>query len=251
MVTSLQISPPVLANWLGADEQSRNVLLLELEVDELDNKSLRLDLNIVFNPIRLRRGNLPRADWYIGSTGAEIYFDAVDGSVTENYTKGRPLEVNYKPTETWKRKAALTLRPEIDTKDTSASTKARLGDIALEANTERVFESSFSCEERLLSQIHMTNSVKWVIDLPKGSKVVRDFLLGNLYLCAECFWLNRPRSGRISVRPADVRFFDEERRARSIGFRASLGMRFVLYRRKIKIDNLDGLTINFTDWAGA
>lgn len=250
MVASLQISPPSLAKWLDSDEQARNVMLFELEVDELAEKSLRFDLNVIFKPIRVPRGNLPRADWYIGSTGAEIYLEAFGGIVGENHTKGKPLQVNYKSTETWERKSAFTLAPEINIKSTSASAKAKLGDIVFKANSERRFESSFTCEERVLAHIHMENSVRWNIDLPKGGKAVRDFLFGNLYLRAECAWHDGPCHGRVTVRPSDIRFFDEERHARPMGYLANLSMRFTLFRRGTKIENLNGLTIKFTDSQG-
>ncbi len=225
-------------------------MLFELEVDELAEKSLRFDLNVVFKPVRVQRGNLPRADWYIGSTGAEIYLEVIGGIVKDNHTKGKTLQVNYKNTETWERKSAFTLAPEIGIESTSASVKAKLADIVFQANSERNFESSFSCEERVLAHIHMENSVRWNIDLPKGGKAIRDFLFGNLYLCAECVWNDGPCHGRITVRPSDIRFFDEERNARSIGYLANLGMLYTLFRGGIKIENLNGLTISFTDSQG-
>lgn len=244
MGTILFISPSNLLPWLSREQKENSVILLDLEADCKNSNSLNLHLNIVFNPLSIRRGQLTRADFYIGSTGGEVIVEVENGTVSD-YTNSESLTVNYTNTMTRRQTSALCLAPALKSKEGGTEREAEVGNIKFDANVERTHSASFSSSERFLVAMLMNNTLRWVISLPRGEKVVRDFLMGNLYLHVECAWNGDCRKGRISVRPSDVRFFDSDRRP--LGPTRSLLMQFALWRKGIRVLNRDGFELNFTD----
>lgn len=239
MEKKLFIDPPSLLRWLPKEDRD-NVLFLDLEADFLDDRTIRLDLNIVFRPIPIRRGKLQTKDYYVGSTGARITFDAFLGRI-KNYTCGAPLKVDYEHTNTHSQKTSVKIAP---TNEVSDMLGARIGEVTFDKNVERVFTSRFSGAEKILSDVNLGHAVEWEIKLPDG-QALRDYLYGNLYLFVESSWDAVAKKGRIEVRPSDLLFFDSDRKA--IGDRRkALAMRFALWRQGIRL-NPDSLIVNFRE----
>jgi len=235
----LLIDPPSLLRWLPTEERN-DVLFLDLEPDFLDDRTIRLDLNIVFRPIPIRRGKLQTKDYYVGSTGARITFETFLGKVT-NYTCGTPLKVDYEHTNTHSRKTSVKIAPAIEVGDKLI---AKIGEVTFDKNVERVFTSRFSGAEKILSDVNLGHAVEWEIKLPDG-QAVRDYLYGNLYLFVESSWDAVTKEGRIEVRPSDLLFFDSDRRV--IGDRVkALAMRYALWRQGIRL-NRESLVVNFRE----
>jgi hypothetical protein len=88
---TLYITPPTLLKWLPRDKRNE-VVFLDLEPDFLDEKTIRIDLNVVFRPIPIRRGTIRTRDYYVGSTGARVVFEAFLGNV-KRYTPAATLEL--------------------------------------------------------------------------------------------------------------------------------------------------------------
>lgn len=92
--------------------------------------------------------------------------------------------------------------------------------------------------------------VVWSLSLPRGEKVVRDFVFGNLHLFVECVWpkniggLRPETSGRVELRPTDIAFFDSDRRP--VSKVQSLLMRYLLWSEDVAIYNTDGVSVRFT-----
>lgn len=239
MVKKLLINPPKLLRWLPREERN-DVLFLDLEADFLDEHTIRLDLNVVFRPIPIRRGKLQSRDYYVGSTGARVIFEAFLGKV-RNYTRATPIKVDYENTYTHSRKASVKLSPKIESGESS---KVEIGEITFDKNVERTFTTRFSGAERTLSDVDFGNGVEWEVKLPEG-QLIRDYLIGNLYLYVESSWDDRTKEGRIEVRPSDLLFFDSDRRA--IADRTkTLAMRYALWKRGIRLQR-DSLIIHFRE----
>jgi hypothetical protein len=232
-MVSLVLCPPNIVPWLSNEVRNRNILLLDFDADLEDDETLRIDLNVVFNPIPIRRGRITSADYYIGSTGAEISLKAISGTI-QQYTTGAKLDVHYSSTTTRLRKVSLILK-----------TNVGFGSINHDATEERSFTSTFASEERYLAPVHMGDTIKWVINLPRGEKAIRDFLIGNLYLFAMCAWSSQSKSGWVSIRPADIRFFDSKRRP--LNSMNSLLMWYVLWKQGLKIENSNGFKVHFKE----
>lgn len=240
----LRVEPPLLIPWLSERERQANIMLLDLDADVEADATLRLDLNVVFNPLSVRRGVVKKVDYYVGSTGAEVSVQATGGAVSE-HTQAATLDVNYSNTSKKQRKVGLSLTPVVKAKDGSAEVDATIGSITHEAAQETSVSATFASKERYLAPLRIGDTIKWTITLPRGEKVIRDFLTGNLYLFAKCAWASGPRSGTISIRPSDVRFFDHDRRP--ISTIRSLLMWFILWERYVKIENSDGFRIEFKE----
>jgi len=239
MEKKLYIDPPALLRWLPTEKRCE-VLFLDLEPDFLDENTIRIDLNIVFRPIPVKRGSSQTRDYYIGTTGARVLFEAFDGKV-QNYAKASPVKVDYEQSYTHSRHSEVSISPKIEAgKDVSLE----VGAVSFSKNIERTFKSSFSGTERVLSDIDLGYGVEWELKLPAG-QVIRDYLIGNLFLYVESSWNGQTKGGRIVVRPSDVLFFDSERRILGDGMRA-LAMRFALWRQGIKF-NSKSITINFKE----
>jgi len=217
---------------------------MDFEVDEVPRGGLRLDVDVAFNPLSVRRGAVTRVDFYIGSTGAEISVQATEGAIQE-HTGPSTLSVSYANKQTLVRQTTLSLTPSLKTKKGTAESELSLGAITREASHAREFAASFASEERFLATTVLRDTIKWTVTLPRGEKAIRDFLVGNLYLFAICHWPERPRRGTITVRPSDVRFFDDQRRPLSA--LKSLVMEFVLWRDQRELMNRDGFETTFQE----
>ena len=242
------VSPPHLMRWLSPRRRKWYVVLLDLEPDFLDEKLLRLDLNIVFNPISVRRKknvteNVIEEDYYIGSTGAEIFLE-MDNGVVREYTPPQTLDVDYKNTTSHKRISKLELTPSIKSKSKQSDLEFSAGSVTFEANRERTFEAAFSGSERTLEPIFQHNVVRWLLAMPRGEKVVFDFIAGNLPLFGVCEFSSRV-SGLVRVCPSDIRFFDNKKKP--LRKRASIMMRYVLHKRGITIHGTKGIQVTFKE----
>src|ERR687883_991845 len=103
MEKKLFIDPPKLLRWMPIEERN-DAIFLDLEADFLDDHTIHFDLNVVFRPIPIRRGKLQTRDYYVGSTGARVIFEAFLGKVG-GYTRAAPLKVGHKNTYTHSRKS--------------------------------------------------------------------------------------------------------------------------------------------------
>src|SRR5690242_5016053 len=115
MEKKLFIDPPSLLRWLPT-ENREEVFFLDIEADFPDENTIRLDLNIIFRPIPIRRGTLQTKDYYVGSTGARVVFEAFLGKV-KSYTRGTLLKVDHENTSTYSRNASVKLSPKIENGD--------------------------------------------------------------------------------------------------------------------------------------
>ena len=225
---------------MSRQEQEQNIILIELEPDAINENRLRLDLNVVFNPISVRRGHVRRADFYIGCSGAEVLIEAFSGEI-DQFTEAHQIDVEYENRSIIRRKSTMILGANSPT--LGSRTKAPAPEIRFDADVERSSSATFLSAERMLDVINTKNRVRWVIALPRGEKVFRDFLFGNLVLYAECSWLEKPRIGSFMVRPSEVGLFDSDRRP--LGAMQSLMMRYTLWKKGIKISNEEGLKAKF------
>ncbi|AKH37552.1 NAD+ kinase [Nitrosomonas communis] len=238
------IEPPTIIPWLSDEERSANIILLDFDVDVEDLGTLRVELNVVFNPKSVRRGSVNRVDYYIGCTGAEIIFEATQGTILQ-HTQEATLDVNYTNSTSTDRKVALNLAPAIKEKNDGAQINVALGTINRKKGKKQSTNATFQFSERYLATIKSGNNIRWVISLPRGEKVIRDFLIGNLYLFASCDWQGVKKAGRVTIRPSDVVFFDSNRKP--LESRRTLMMKFVLWYRNDRIKNWDGFTICFEE----
>lgn len=240
--SKIEISPGLITRWMNSPEKNENLILCDIEADNLNDHELRIDLNIVFNPQRIRRkGIVTREDFYIGSTGAEVAIEAKDGRVLA-FTESAKIDVNYSNTNTITRKSSIVLAAKGASKDKNSSNAVE-SKMSLESGEQRNFVTSFSNSERILSTKDVYDTIEWALDLPRGESAVRDFIHGNLYLFARCHWPATPFHGAIKMRLSDIRFFDSKRR--ELGPRTSLLMWYLMFLRGVRIKNVDGLCINF------
>ena len=242
MKNYLLINPPNLSQWLSEEEKNSCVMRLEIEPDLIDKETLRLDLNIIFDRIAVRRGVVQKADYYIGTTGGEIYVELI-GGVVKNHTGDQKIQVNYHTEKERTQRSDFTLEPSLSYKDKGKESQIKLGNIGWESGTSRKCTTSFEGFERILQCINSRNSVKWIIALPKTDHIIQDFIAGNLYLYFEGRWSNGPRYGKIRIRPSDIRFFNDKKEP--ISGKKNIGMLFVIWRKGIRVMNKDGVGLSF------
>ena len=233
------VDPPELLRWLPRDGQTQ-VVFLDFEPDFLDENTIRMDLNVVFRPILITRGWSQTKDYYIGCTGARLLFETFNGQV-RSYTKGKAIDVDYEHVYTRSRTASVKVAPKMQ-----FGKKAEVdpGELSFDHDNKRFFRTNFSGAERMLSDIDLGYGVEWELKLPAG-QVIRDYLIGNLFLYVESSWACNHKSGRIVLRPSDVLFFDSQRRIIGDGYRA-LAMRYVLWKKGIKLDSRS-IIVNFEE----
>ena len=235
---TLYIDPPTLLQWTPREDRDE-VIFLDIEPDFLDENTIRIELNVVFRPIAITRGMIQTRDYYVGSTGAHVIFEAFSGKV-KNYTPAMTMPVNYENTYKRSRKASVKLAP----KGEVGKAKVNAGEIAFAKDAECTFTTKFSGAERVLADVFLGKGVEWDFMLPPG-QVLRDYVFGNLYLYVECSWDTKPKEGVIEVSASDILFFDSNRRVIADGVKA-VAMRLALWRKKIKLKR-DGIIVNFRE----
>lgn len=107
----LKVDPGIL-QWLNSDDRRENTVLLDFDADGDSDGNLRLDLNVIFKPLAVRRGTATRADYYVGSTGAEVSLQAFSGSVVD-YTPSATINVDYSNATTRTRSHSLQITPSV------------------------------------------------------------------------------------------------------------------------------------------
>src|SRR5207244_10636087 len=81
----LTLTPTLNIHSFPTRRSSDLVISLDLEPDFLDAKTIRIDLNVIFRPVPVTRPGVTIKDYYVGSTGARVVFETVDGKV-KKYT---------------------------------------------------------------------------------------------------------------------------------------------------------------------
>src|SRR5262245_5677194 len=112
MKIDLVVSPPKLIRWLTQKEKKLSVMMLDFEADLDTKKAWRLDVNVAFNAVAVSRGVVKQKEYYIGCTGGAVTIELNDGEIFE-YTPAAKLDVTYKISDKLRRKAGLSLSPDI------------------------------------------------------------------------------------------------------------------------------------------
>ncbi len=241
---ALIIEPPTILSLMRREERARCVMLLGLDAESPASDCLRLRLNVVFQPIAIRRGAIAPNDYYVATTGGSATLSAPIAEVVD-YTGPSSVAVQHDVSAGREIGGYQKLVPELKSKLAGAELEFKPGSV--ERATKSSFSSGikFASEEMVLVPISFGNAVKWQIDSHRGEKAVRDFLAGNVYLEATFRWKTATKTGSVHVRPSDISFFDGSRRR--LSSRASILMRFVLWRNGIDIAYRDGIEVTFTE----
>jgi hypothetical protein len=239
----VEIAPPKLEVWLDADARNRSVIMMNIDMDIDLNKLLHVDVNAIFDPIPVRRGILNREDWYIGSTGAEIVASCNTG-VVRQFTEGKVLHVDYKNRTERTQKYNFSIIPKLALSSQSNGVElSTVGTFGLRAGSKLKYESEFSNSERILDQNYKSKEVRWLLKLPKGKQVVKDFLMGNLHLEAKFELGSKVVNGDVGIRPTDVRFFDEK--GNRVGKLSTIMMLYAVWRKVGFVLDVDGFRVNY------
>src|SRR5262245_32601932 len=181
----LRIDPPLLTPWMGEKDRNRNVLLLDLDADMDTEGATIIDLDVAFNARPIPCGVMRTVDFYVGSTGALISVTAIKGSIT-SHTGPATLGVKYANSRTTKRNTSVSFSPKL--KATQGHSQQEVSGFAINRDVSDAFsfKAEFASEERYLATKRFDDSIEWSIQMPRGEKIVRDYLFGNLYLSATC-----------------------------------------------------------------
>lgn len=238
----LRLGPEALLRQLDMYGASDALVLVDIIPDSHDPAELDLSLNLIFNPRPFRTHFLHEEDWWFGSTGAELFLEAANGSASK-YTLPTTISVSHSDVKRRSQHAEFKLEPRISSKSGSVESELELGSMTIPAGGEMTFQVQFQSSERVLEAVKMTHGVRWVIRMPRTENVMRDFLLGNLFLEAVCRWDQLPHRGKITVRPHDIRLFDPQQRPAKKA--ASLVVRYLCWKRDFHFRFTRGFTIDY------
>jgi hypothetical protein len=222
---------------------SFNIIELDCETKAISETNSRLEVTVTFNSIPIRVEIVESKDYYVGTTGATVNVNAKGARFVE-YTEPPGISVGHETKKAEERGRSGKFAPEL--KATVGHVAVQTNPGALESSAKTNNESSISYEfkEFPIVPIKKDGSLAWQIDMPRGEKAVRDFLLGNLPLSVTLEWrTTEEKSGTVQARPSSVLFFDEEKRALPI--QASLLMRFILWKRGIRFPSCEGIEKSF------
>jgi hypothetical protein len=233
---------PNLSPWLSEDDRKRNVVLLDMCPDVPGTNRLRLDLNVIFSPIPVRHGLTQRADYWVAPTTVRVEL-VTKAATIGDHTEAIPLKATYKNSFSRAQSQTIKLSPSMQIPTPAGPISASASEFSYQSQKQYTFETSYSGSEFVLTPTSYGDRIRWELVIPRGQKIIRDFLAGNLYLYGECDWTSLPLDGHIEVVP-DVRFFSPERHP--LGQMQSLAMQLILWSKRIRILNRDGFITNFT-----
>ncbi|MFN7982517.1 MAG: hypothetical protein U0Q11_11715 [Vicinamibacterales bacterium] len=190
-----------LYHCLDAEQLRNSLVLAEVSPDIVDNSTLRLVIDVVFNGVIVRSAIGRPASFYVGTGGARITLRVSEGELIEPFTEAVVIDVKYENS------VDLTQRETVSFKSAAA------GEITVEAGRVRRSKSEFVARERTLSPMFLPpTTITWDIDSPHGERVVSDFIFGNLYLVAHVKHSRHRIEGGLDVVPQEMAFYDSSKR---------------------------------------
>lgn len=233
-----------MVTWITSDLREKNLLLLDMEFDKEENGCRRLDLQIAFNPISFTRNGITLKTYYIATTGAMISLSLDNGNVLD-YTKINGFKVKYDMETARTRLTELSLSPSLENENGG---KLQLGSIHLNKSNNRRFITSFEGYESELATIPTRKSIKWILNINRGEKIVRDYLAGTLHLyCLMMLEKGKKHSGDLIIRPTSVDFYNSENKR--LNNRIKVLMYVFMEYKGFKVFNKKGLVIRFEEFS--
>jgi hypothetical protein len=219
-------------------------MLLGLDAEFPTAESLRLLLHVVFQPIAIRRGHVAPCDYYVGTTGGTISVAVSNGEVI-HHSASKAISVEYDENVARETSGARKFMPELKAKVGTRELEAKPG--SLETGKKLSFSSGakFTAEETLVAAVNLKDEVIWTIDSHRAEKAVRDFLVCDIDLDATFKWRSASKNGTVIARPSEIAFFDNSKRR--LPNKAAILMRFLLWKKGIRIPHLDGITVSFVE----
>lgn len=211
------VEPPHLMRFMTEKQLKENVVLMDIEPDFLDDGTLRIDIKVAFD--RMRIPIVPKGEryrkkaLYVGSTEAEIFL-VVDAGQIIQHTEDQTIKAKYTNTSEYTRTSQVSLKSDAK-------------GITLGAGQKRSFSVSFS-GQRELKALNKTRLVKWVLAMPRGENAVGDFLHEDLHLYG-CCAADHPISGTVRVSLSDISYFGHDKRP--LGRLKSLYLDHILHER--------------------
>lgn len=242
MTLTVLVSPPSLAPFLNDEERRKRVVLADLGFEKIADDNIQIEIDIVFSPKTVRRGVIRKADYYVGSTGAEISIKPQNFGIIE-YSKGSEIEVIYEETNGTSGEEGFSLTPNLKAKYGDVEGAVSLGSFEAKSTAQRKSTAKFSGKERQLETEYANPNLKWIVQLPRAKQIVRDYLQGNLKLFADFSVTKMECVGALELRPSDISFFGPDRQ--QLGEISSLRMKYVLWKKGHKIHEQAPETLNF------
>jgi len=227
--------PNLVATFLNSDDRDQNLIMMDITGD-LRGKTWRTEMDIIFKPIDITLRSGPcRIDYYLGCTGAKVKMDLLDNGRFQSWTPDEEIDVQRKLRRTSSRGFKFSAKPKGPIEVGGAEYAIDRG-----ANFEEENVVNIKANPRITTKA--ANAVEWIFKSPREIAAVRKMVRGNQLLSAHIEWEHLNREGKITLRTTDIRIFDENDEA--LGWAYTIALRYFL-RRKMKLQNKDGLTFNF------
>jgi hypothetical protein len=233
----------VLGNFLPISDHPNSVVLLTLGADALANDRFRLDLDVSFRAVPIRRRGSATV------LGQELFYAAVSGAIVTvvseaadfvDHTEARSVDVRRSIVDEHLQQSDLELLAH----GTAPQSGGHPLSIRLSKRRGNTHTSVFDVNEYTLQIVKSPGTLRWDFLTPRGACVVQDFVQGNLHLFAVVGWCSQKRSGRIRVEPLSTRFYDAGRRP--LGAWRSLFMKLaLLVSGEEQVKNYEGFSVQF------
>lgn len=181
---------------LSPDAVRRALIFLEFATQQLGASECRIYVEVAFNAPRLGK----RHFW--GCRGGRVSLDpGVDGKAT-GWTPAVCVEGEYTAGDpVGKLNASVSLAPS----------GLSEGTLSLSGGKESQPQATtdYRNVEEVVSPLRQGRGVEWEIRVPKGYKLVAEYLRVELKLYADCTWRRLPSTGYVHVEPIGEGIFLE------------------------------------------
>jgi hypothetical protein len=234
--------PHLIAELLSDEQQDSNVLLMEV-IGDLQNDRWTIHLNVIFQSIEVAPLELlqrkTRRYYHIGCTSALVELKTRNG-VIQWHTPSVRIPVNYTTSMAVENGMKVSLQPAVESKGTTF----KPGGLSAKHTKTQTLSCALTSKESELVATLKKQSIRWQIDMNRGAKAYRDYLLGNYLLQAVVDWPINPKLGTLTLKPLSIAVFNEKKE--QLSKKKSIWIEFLLFSlRDAKIENRDGLTFSF------
>jgi hypothetical protein len=226
----------------GEDSSSDRALAIVEGTANCTGDDLEIDLEVHFRRLPVKRGITQIVIYSIGCTAAQVEL-SVDGAEVVDLPEPEGLAVQYETTTTSGSTTELKAAPSIKGEGPAIKAEFAIGEASRSRTRSTADKATFADKEYRVVPAPSADkrSGQWTIDLLRGTKAVRDFMLGRTRLGSK--WSNKDAfRGAVAV-SNDVRFFDDK--GRPLDAWRSWLMLAACWRRGIRLKGLAGRRQNF------
>ena len=196
---------------LGGSKNKYRIIACFLRADLVEKNLLELDLNWMFDYVKLPdAGWLKAGEFQFATRGGELILEIIDGTL-QMCSPGLTVPTTYKIKKNKKRRTSLDISPSVKGKVLEVEIETSGYHHHEEQGEDVEYITEITTNEQPLRVLNdeLANSCKWSLISPDVDSIGRTYVFGNIFVTARVRPNHRGVSGRITTSPNGVQIYNE------------------------------------------